>query len=248
MTEVSKSGVLLNESFRDSLIIDKYDPIFHSSRRLKLEHIRSENSEDAMTWNTFRSLNQMKPELWLPSLFEKSFGDTFSYPVNAVNMSLWGKLPPPLSLHVKEGHTEFDVMIESEAFVWIIEAKYKSDISMGTTNDPTRNQVIRNIDVGLEYAKNKDFYFSLLILEDQKSRKGAAVINQYRQLLDKGEMKLTFRKNAVNLKGIGLLTWFDLLEVLEKIKDEATCDFERFVAARANDWLGNKIQSNEDSR
>ena len=43
MERRSKSGVLINERFRDSLIIDKYDKVFHHWRQQKLEHLRSEN-------------------------------------------------------------------------------------------------------------------------------------------------------------------------------------------------------------
>ncbi|MFP3339210.1 hypothetical protein R0J91_14625, partial [Micrococcus sp. SIMBA_131] len=72
-----------------------------------------------------------------------------------------------------------DVIIESEDFVWFIEAKFKSDISTKTTHNHSRNQVLRNIDIGSHYAKGKDFYFSLLILEDAMSSKGVSAVETY---------------------------------------------------------------------
>jgi hypothetical protein len=48
-------------------------------------------------------------------------------------------LNPPVNLPTREGQSEVDVIIESNEFVWLIEAKYKSDISLGTTHDKTRN-------------------------------------------------------------------------------------------------------------
>jgi hypothetical protein len=42
------------DDFRDNLIIDRHDPIFASMRASKIKHLRSENSEDAVTWNVFR--------------------------------------------------------------------------------------------------------------------------------------------------------------------------------------------------
>lgn len=50
----SAGGVRLADDFRDNLIIDRYDPVFASMRGQKLTHLRSENSEDAVTWNVFR--------------------------------------------------------------------------------------------------------------------------------------------------------------------------------------------------
>jgi hypothetical protein len=69
--------------------------------------------------------------------------------------------PPSLRLHQKdEGRSEIDIMIETELSVWFIEAKFKSDISTQTTSNATRDQIIRNFDVGSWYAGVRDFYFA----------------------------------------------------------------------------------------
>ena len=63
----------------------------------------------------------------------------------------------------------------------VIEAKYRSDVSERTTNNPDRDQVLRNIDVGTWYAGVRDFYFSLLRLDTATARKGAALVKRYSQ-------------------------------------------------------------------
>ena len=50
------------------------------------------------------------------------------------------------------GESEIDVLIEVEGTVWFIEAKFRSEVSERTTNNPERDQVIRNLDVGSWYA------------------------------------------------------------------------------------------------
>ena len=187
MEKRSKTGVLINECFRDSLIIDKYDKAFDHWRQQKLEHLRSENSEDAVSWNVFRSLKQIDPTIWLPEIFKTTFQKEFSYSCISVEVLLWERLNPPSTLTTPEGQTEVDIIIETNDFVWFIEAKYKSDISMRTTHDPNRNQIIRNIDVGLEYVKGKDFYFSLLILDEEHSPKGLSMTNSYRSSIQESE-------------------------------------------------------------
>lgn len=54
----SKSGVFVCGDFRDNLIIDRYDPVLAALRGSKIKDLRSENSEDALTWNVFRSLRK----------------------------------------------------------------------------------------------------------------------------------------------------------------------------------------------
>jgi hypothetical protein len=46
---LSPSGVWVEDDFRTNLIIDRYDPVFADMRASKLKHLRSANSEDAVT-------------------------------------------------------------------------------------------------------------------------------------------------------------------------------------------------------
>lgn len=71
--QLSPSGVFIAADFRMNLIIDRYDPIFADMRASKLKHLRSANSEDAVTWNIFRSLRQIAPRAWLPGLWQHAF-------------------------------------------------------------------------------------------------------------------------------------------------------------------------------
>jgi hypothetical protein len=242
MQERSKSGVLLYNHYRDSLIIDKYDSELQHWRNKKLEHLRGESSEDAMTWNVFRSLKQIDPSLWLPQLFKKSFQKEFTYSYEFIDVLLWKKLNPPSNHPTPEGQSEIDIIIESNEFAWFIEFKYKSDISMQTTYDTKRNQVIRNIDVGLEYAKGKDFYFSLLLLDEEHSPKGLYITNEYSNSFDLVKEHLQHRKSVLfKLSGIGVFSWFDLLKLFNDISSTAVNELENFVAKQAGTWLENKI-------
>src|SRR3954468_8953982 len=92
---LSPSGVSIADDFRDNLIIDRYDPVFADMRASKIKHLRSVNSEDAVTWNVFRSLRQIAPEIWLPNLWGLSFPMT-SCPVDLkCVVQLWKSVPPP---------------------------------------------------------------------------------------------------------------------------------------------------------
>ncbi|CAM5220920.1 hypothetical protein UACE39S_00971 [Ureibacillus acetophenoni] len=236
----SKSGVLINTNFRDSLIIDRYSSEFKHWRGLKLEHLKSENSEDAMTWNVFRSLKQINPNSWLPNIFVAFFQREFQYSTDFIDIHLWKRLDPPKSYKTPEGASEVDIIIESDEFVWIIEAKYKSDISISTTHDSNRNQVIRNIDVGLEYVKEKDLYFSLLVLDEKHSPKGLTITNEYSNSFNRIMDDLPHRNHELSrLNGVGVLTWTELLEVFDGVvtKDE----LERVIVNRAYTWLSGKI-------
>src|SRR5438093_13330680 len=91
----SSSGVRIADDFRDNLIIDRYDPVFVGMRASKIKHLRSENSEDAVTWNVFRSLRQIDPAVWLPVLTRFAFDSELVLPSSRVTLALWVPAAPP---------------------------------------------------------------------------------------------------------------------------------------------------------
>jgi hypothetical protein len=237
----SPSGVEIAEDFRDNLIIDRYDPVFASMRGIKRKHLHSANSEDAVTWNVFRSLRQISSSVWLPDLFLAAFPEMDPPPASHAVVSLWRTVAPPPSLleEADEGESEIDVVIEAPSWVWFIEAKLGGDISAGTTTRKERNQVLRNIDVGSFYAGVRSFYFSLLVADEKRSRAGVAVVQEYRDLERPRELLEPHRPDGLpNLRGVSLLRWTDLADILGGVaRAHATREDERPYAQRAHDWL-----------
>lgn len=237
----TKSGVFVFDDFRDNLIIDRYDPVFAAMRGSKLEHLRSQNSEDALTWNVFRSLRQIDPGHWFPRLFWLSFRAECDIPLDNVCLRLWPSISPPPALRLfqkDEGDSEIDVLLETEYLVWLIEAKYRSDVRERTTNNPGRDQVLRMIDVGSWYAGTRDFYFSLLVLDEKHTATGVSLINRYTTSQEEMWSQLPHRRDRLsNLRGIGLLKWADLAAILSDCFRSAPREDEKRCARRALEWL-----------
>lgn len=240
----SKSGVFVFDDFRDNLIIDRYDPVLAALRSSKIQDLRSENSEDALTWNVFRSLRQVDPTFWVPRLFTRAFHTEREFHPGTMCLWLWPSVSPPPSLRLfqkDEGPSEIDVVLESEYLVWFIEAKYKSDVSTRTTNNPTRDQILRMIDVGSWYAGRRDFYYSLLVLNEKSTAVGVSLLNRYLASKDELLSRLPHRRDGLsNMRGIGLLKWIDLAEILLDCSKAAVREDERRIAKRALEWLQEK--------
>lgn len=238
--QLSPSGVRIATDFRANLIIDRYDPVFADMRASKIKHLRSVNSEDAITWNVFRSLRQVDPAVWLPRLWSEAFPSTTSPLDPVATVRLWESVAPPLGLLVDgdEGASEIDVIIESASWVWFIEAKYRSDISTGTTTRPDRDQIVRNLDVGTNYAGVRRFFFSLLVSSEQRSPVGMQRLREYRDF-DVVRAKLEHHRpdRLGNLEAVGSLTWAQLAAALAHAEAEAPREDERLYASRALAWL-----------
>ena len=241
--ETTKTGVRLSADFRDNLIIDRYDPVFVNMRASKMKHLRSENSEDAVTWNVFRSLRQIEPAVWLPELVRRGLPNVVDLACERAALSLWLSVNPPSALLVEgdEGASEIDVVIEAPSWVWFIEAKYRSDISTGTTTRPLRDQVLRNIDVGSYYAGVRKFYFSLLVASAERSPIGAETVKRYQDLeAVRSQLRGHRPDGLANLNAVTLLTWPDLAAVLTAAIGSVRRRDESGYAERALAWMQGK--------
>jgi hypothetical protein len=233
--QLSPCGVLIAADFRTNLIIDRYDPVFADMRASKLKHLRSANSEDAVTWNVFRSLRQIAPDVWLPHLWHRAFPSITCPPDLMAVVRLWESISPPIGLLAggDEGPSEIDVVIEAPTWVWFIEAKYRSDISTGTTTRPERDQVLRNLDVGSYYAGVRQFFFSLLISSEAKSPVGVKRIRDYADLsIPRTKLREHRPDGLQNMRGVGQLSWAALGEVLAEVSKAAPREGERAYACR----------------
>jgi hypothetical protein len=237
---LSPSGVWIAKDFRSNLIIDRYDPVFADMRASKLKHLRSANSEDAVTWNVFRSLRQVAPEAWLPALWGCTFPLVATPDDLAATVKLWESVRPPLGLLADgdEGASEIDVVIETASWVWFIEAKYRGDISTGTTTRPTRDQILRNLDVGTYYAGVRRFFFAVLLSSGERSPIAAGAVREYSDFTVVRNKLAAHRPDGLaNLQSIGQITWAQLSDVLASAAETAQRDDERAYAARAAAWL-----------
>jgi hypothetical protein len=122
-------------------------------------------SEDILTANVFGHLKYIKTINWIELLIN-DYSEI--YPSNNFKLSFWKNIPPPKDIKASEGNTEVDVIIESSNTVIFIECKYHAEASEGTTGSnkigEPRNQIIRTIDVGLNYSLgvDKKFFFTYL--------------------------------------------------------------------------------------
>ncbi|MDN4493530.1 hypothetical protein [Ureibacillus aquaedulcis] len=246
MGSVSQSEMLqFHDHFRDSLIIDKFDPQLETWHNRRMEKLQSETREDAMVWNVFRTLNQIERKLWVEQLFYKAFNKELKHSPEQIQIKLWKKIHPPKSLPLNEGKSDIDIIIESDTFVWFIEAKYRTDIALGTHSDPTRDEIIRYIDVGTNYARKRDFYFSLLLLDRFNSPIGYRLANEYGISEVKVRELLPHRVELPFPSGISAFQWKEVQALLKTIYLYSKNKHERFIADQVSYWLFEKIRDDQ---
>ena len=73
-----------------------------------------------------------------------------------------------------------DVIFEAIDYLVFVEAKLGSDVSERTTYDPLRNQIVRNVDCAIEYARGRQPIFWMFVKERKPEYTYSKIIEGYR--------------------------------------------------------------------
>ena len=247
----SDTGAKIFVDFKDNLIVDPNDPTIarqarnrpYSRENVKgLSYLGSQNSEDAMTWNVFKTLEKSNPEKWFSEIFPQIRLDKDEQFIDPM-LRFWDKYFPPLLRSFPEGETHVDLTIETSKKLIFIESKYKADISKNTKHDPNRDQIIRNIDVGTWAAKKiaKEFYFILVTLKT--NRYSIDKLHDYKSnpsnIIEKiGSYRKDIKDYAALCENIHVIYWDQILTSLENLQlaNKTELNFTNLI-----DYLNEKI-------
>lgn len=170
--------------------------------------LHSPNSEDWVTWNVFQILLSRHPHDWFPILISAARRRNnllnFSFPAFPLpDLKLWTLVSAPPAYECSrraamlasgnavwnargrdpkpvEGESEIEIAIEHPEYLVVIEAKLLHDISPDVTNDPARNQIVRNIDCLIEMAGRRTPMFWMLVRDLEPKRAYVQLMNAYR--------------------------------------------------------------------
>jgi len=207
----------------------------------KARVLHSANSEDWMTWNALNLLVLQHPKDWWQRMLAAAMRKNPDLRLPAANqpaLSFWRAVMSPeeyqnesrrrmlssrnplwetraSSREPVEGSSEIDVVVEAADLVVFIEAKLGSDISMNTTYDPHRNQIIRNIDCLLENAGSRSAAFWMLVRDESPARAYVQLMDEYKSDPSALSRDLPHRspeKLEAISRNLAILCWSDLYE------------------------------------
>ena len=154
---------------------------------------------------------------------------------------------------IRKFNTEFDVVIflktVKKKITVIIESKYLSDISIGTTNDQSLNQLARNLDQVYQLIKrNEDVYFVLLtprIFKEDKRGKFSRLYG-YKFLEYSSDISAITRdlayltKHELLMKIQEALKWITFEDIIEFIENNSEKKLNGNLE-KVNIWIKNRL-------
>ena len=146
-----------------SLILDLRGRLSHAG--IPLVH---PTSEHVVLANVFGIIKNLSPDVainpWLQSVTKNE-----DLCANSWSHCFWEKQERPIGI-LGEGNTEVDLVLKSDNWIVFVEVKMDAEASQNTKNDPERNQLVRNLDVGFCRASHEKKGFSLIYVTPDESQ------------------------------------------------------------------------------
>ena len=235
------------------------------AKRQDLERIlTSQNSEDWVTWNVAQLLHLVGTSEWWPQLVRLAAQDNGNLEQELLLRSCpelepWRKIPTPRDYEVAsrgrlarstdpllaarslnskavEGDSEIDLVLDSKEILGLLEAKLGSDVSLRTTYDPDRNQIVRNIDCLLEARQGRIAVFWMLVADKGAGRAYTQLMREYQSSPSKLVASLPHRPQAeveAVARNLALIVWRDLLDVITPKIEAIMIELSRRVSGVA---------------
>lgn len=179
-------------------------------------------SEDVLTANVFGIMKNLDPRVWLLDMPKGFLGIPVEFrDIANLRFHFWKRYRPIKEYRNREGQTEIDVTMESDRLVIFVECKYKSELATRTTYDVERDQIVRNLDVGLGYSREINKRFYLLIVTNDPQPPGLFL--HYREHPNELIRKLPYRRQ---LDLASCLAWTNWKEIGNALNEK----IERFSA------------------
>ena len=166
------TGAIVYDDYRDNFVVvpgreaalKAFVNQSYAGQKHKLKATRSSNSEDALTWSCFDTLNCLPlahREAALSALWSLAFPDSPLHAGFAHGAIYVGK-----TYGSPKEKTEVDVSIEGNGILLFVEAKLYSSMSLADeANRKPHDQIVRKLRVGIAEGKRTQTDFHFLILD-----------------------------------------------------------------------------------
>lgn len=195
------------------------------------------STTQALTWNVFRTLELLPPAFWLRRL-SVALGLAPAKPApQTVTVRLWTALPLPPGVDARLGQSiDVDVLIETESAVWAVRVCDRVDVE--PAGDRGSEPIAMLAGATSWYARRRACYVGVIAAEPATVPLAAAVLARYELSRSSLQLRLPARSHDVaNLAGFGLLTWRQLIAILQDASGAAIIERpEQAVASRSLRW------------
>ena len=232
-----------SDAFR--LLVSPYHPDTLRSPKSSADVTASERLRHTLTWNVFKTLEQITPTAWMRLLIARCAGlpDRYDSAPQIAAVSCWATLQPASSAMLRRGRRsgiQFDALIDTDDTLVVFLTPSPDELVDRVLSETAEDGLLDVAEATAHLAGTRSAYVSVVLPIEVDEYAWAARVRQrterVRRLLAAGE------RNPANIRGIGVTTWAALSELLIEV---AASRFiprsEQTFALTAAQWMSERL-------
>jgi hypothetical protein len=208
----------------------------------------SDRLRHALTWNVFKTLEQIAPSIWMRPLVARATGlpDGYASAPHITAVTCWSNLQPAPNALLRRGrrHTvPVSAIVDTDDTVITFLTPSPTELLDSVLSETAEGGLLDVAEATAYLAGSRSAYVSVVLpIEVSEQVWASRVRRRAERVLVSGG------RSPENLRGIGATTWSALHELLSEIADSRFISRpERRYAMTAADWMSERLAT-ETSR
>ena len=219
----------------DSLKVPAVGPVFDAGDRLR----------HALTWNVFRTLEQIAPSFWMRPLVARMGGlaEDYGSAPHVCEITCWTHLASAPWAMLRRGRrapVRADVVIATDDTVVSLLVPSLSEVTTSVLADTAEGGLLDLLEATSVLAGVRAAYAGVVLPLGADNETWIARVNRRAQGVHR-VLRASVRRTA-NARGIGALNWHELLAIVD---DAARSDLlppsERRIASHTVSWMNERL-------
>ena len=201
----------------------------------------------ALTWNVFRTFEQIAPSLWMRPLLARCVGlsDGYDSAPHTVSVSCWSRIAPTPSAMLRRGRRDLipvDVIVETDDTVVSVITPPLPDLLGRVLSETAEGGLLDLAEATSWLAGTRRAYVGVVLPLEADDDVWLTRIR--RRAARVGNVLHTTARGVSNLRGMGPLTWTALHDVLTDASESSSvATSERELAMLTARWMAERLRS-----
>lgn len=205
----------------------------------------SERLRHALTWNVFKTLEQIAPSAWMRPLVARCAGlpDDYDSAPHITAVTCWSNLEPAPSAMLRRGRRHgvpVNAIIDTDDTVITVLAPAPSELLDRVLSESAEDGLLDVAEATANLAGTRSAYVTVVLPAEVDEQVWAPRVRQRAERVMRGIA--AGGRSQRNLRGIGVTTWNSMHELLaDVLAAPFLSKSERRMAATTRQWIGERL-------
>lgn len=206
----------------------------------------SDQLRHALTWNVFKTLEQIAPTLWMRPLVARATGlpDGYNSAPHITAVTCWSNLQPSPNAMLRRGRRRgvpVSAVVDTDDTVITFLAPSPTDMLDTVLSETAERGLLDVMEATAHLAGTRSAYVSVVLPFDVNEEVWAPRIRRRAERV--GRVLSSSARSPENLRGIGVTTWNALHELLSEIAQSRfiSTSEQRFAMTTAS-WMSERLE------